>query len=96
MGQPGDDGEVVAQVAERFRFVGIGVTLQLADPEALAPHLPDQLVVVQEDAAGVVLGATTTQIAGLLDDRFATAGAVTDLGVTFVRSPIFTAYRARS
>jgi pullulanase len=74
-------GELAPQIAERFRFVGLGVTLQLADPEALAPHLADQLVVVQEDAAGAVLGATTTQIAGLLDDRFAAAAAVTDLGV---------------
>jgi pullulanase len=70
-------------IAERFRFVGVGVTLQLADPDALAPHLTDQLVVVQEDAAGKVLGATTAQIPGLLDDRFAGAAQVTDLGVSY-------------
>ena len=71
-----------AEVAERFRYVGVGVTLKLADPETLEPHLGDQLVVVQEDAAGKVLGATTAQIAGLLDDRYAAAAQVSDLGVS--------------
>jgi pullulanase/glycogen debranching enzyme len=72
-------------IAERFKFVGAGVTLALADPAALDPVVSQQLVVVQEDAAGRVLGATTAQIAGLLDDRFAAAAQVTDLGVTVGR-----------
>ena len=75
-------GALPPEIAERFRFVGVGVTLQLADPEALAPVLASQLVLVQEDADGKVLGATTAQLAGLLDDRFAAAALVGDLGVS--------------
>ena len=74
-------GALPQEIADRFRFVGIGVTLQLADPEALAPILASQLVLVQQDAGGKVLGATTAQIAGQLDDRFAAAAEVSDLGV---------------
>jgi pullulanase/glycogen debranching enzyme len=75
-------GSLPPAITDRFRFVGVGVTLQLADPEALAPLLTSQLVVVQQDADGKVLGATTAQIAGLLDDRFAAAAQVGDLGVS--------------
>ena len=75
-------GTLPPAVEDRFRFVGVGVTLQLADPDAIVPVLGSQLVVVQEDAAGMVLGATTAQIAGLLDDRFAAAAQVDDLGVS--------------
>ncbi|HEU4730667.1 MAG TPA: alpha-1,6-glucosidase domain-containing protein [Kofleriaceae bacterium] len=75
-------GELPPAVAKRFKFVGTGVTLALADPAALDPVLTSQLVLVQEDADGNVLGASTAQLAGLLDDRFAAAAAVPDLGVT--------------
>jgi pullulanase len=78
-------GPLPPAIAERFRFVGLGVTLALADPAALDPVLSSQLVVVQQDAAGNVLGATTAQLAGLLDDRFAAAGSVPDLGVSLRR-----------
>ncbi|HEY0480490.1 MAG TPA: alpha-1,6-glucosidase domain-containing protein [Kofleriaceae bacterium] len=71
-----------AAIAERFKWVGTGVTLAVADPHALDAVLASQLVVVQEDASGHVLGATTAQLPGLLDDRFAAAANVTDLGVT--------------
>jgi pullulanase/glycogen debranching enzyme len=69
-------------VAERFKFAGAGVTLALAQPDALDAVIASQQVIVQEDAAGYVLGATTAQLAGLLDDRFAAAATVPDLGVT--------------
>ncbi|TMQ18641.1 MAG: DUF3372 domain-containing protein [Deltaproteobacteria bacterium] len=69
-------------IAERFKFVGTGVTLAVADPAALDAVIDHQLAVVQEDDAGNVLAATTAQLAGLLDDRFAAAAAVPDLGVT--------------
>ncbi len=75
-------GSLPPAVADRFRWVGVGVTLQLADADAIAPVLGSQLVVVQEDAQGKVLGATTAQIAGQLDDRFAAAAQVGDLGVS--------------
>jgi pullulanase-type alpha-1,6-glucosidase len=74
-----------APIAERFRFVGDGVTLALADPGALDAVLTGQLVVVQQDAGGNVLGATTAQLAGLLDDRFHAATSVSDLGVSVTR-----------
>lgn len=69
-------------IAERFKFVGPGVTLAVADPAALDAALTGQLVLVQQDDAGNVLAATTAQLPGLLDDRFAAAAAVSDLGVT--------------
>src|SRR5439155_16748967 len=55
-------GELPPAIADRFRFVGVGVTLALAaaDPgAALDAVLSHQLVVVQQDARGNVLGATT-------------------------------------
>lgn len=78
-------GELPPAVAERFKFVGIGVTLALADAGALDAVLSSQLVVVQQDPSGNVLGATTAQLPGLLDDRFHAAAAVADLGVTLHR-----------
>ena len=71
-------------IAQRFAYVGAGPTLALVDPTpgALDAVLASQLVVVQEDAAGNVLGATTAQLAGLLDDRFAAAARIGDLGAT--------------
>jgi len=69
-------------IAQRFKFVGAGAELSLDDPAALDAVITDQLVVVQEDVAGHVLGATTAQLAGLLDDRFHAATGVSDLGAT--------------
>ena len=71
-----------AAIAERFKFAGTGATLAVADPAALDAVVASQLVLVQEDGDGRVLGATTAQLAGLLDDRFAAAARITDLGVT--------------
>jgi pullulanase/glycogen debranching enzyme len=73
-------GTLPPAIAERFKFVATGATLALAAP--IDPVIASQLVLVQEDAAGKVLGATTTQLAGLLDDRFHAAAAVRDLGGT--------------
>ncbi|HEX2689998.1 MAG TPA: alpha-1,6-glucosidase domain-containing protein [Kofleriaceae bacterium] len=75
-------GDLPAPIAQRFQFVSAGVTLALADEAALDAVIASQLVVVQEDASGNVLGATTAQLAGLLDDRFAAAAAVPDLGAS--------------
>jgi pullulanase/glycogen debranching enzyme len=71
--------------AERFKWVGAGVVLSISDDAALAAVLNRQLVLVQQDTDGKVLGATTAQIAGHLDDRFAAAEQVDDLGVTLGR-----------
>ena len=77
-------GTVPPTVADRFRFVGGGVVLQVrsADQAQVADLLKKQLVVVQENTAGEVQNATTAQIPGALDDLYATAGNVGDLGVT--------------
>ncbi len=74
-------------LATRFKWVGAGVTLRLspADAARLGGLLRSQLVLVQENADGEVQGATTAQLAGQLDDRYAAAGSVADLGVSLGR-----------
>ncbi|MBX3636460.1 MAG: DUF3372 domain-containing protein [Rubrivivax sp.] len=77
-------GTVPAPVADRFRFVGGGVVLQVrsADQAQLPVLLTRQLVLVQENTAGEVQNATTAQVPGALDDLYAAAAGVDDLGVT--------------
>ncbi|HQY09230.1 MAG TPA: pullulanase-type alpha-1,6-glucosidase [Burkholderiaceae bacterium] len=76
-------GSLPVVVAERFRFVGAGVVLQVrtADQARVAELLRSQLVVVQENAEGKVQNATTAQLPGVLDDLYGAAAAVPDLGV---------------
>ncbi|WP_196778749.1 alpha-1,6-glucosidase domain-containing protein [Cognatilysobacter tabacisoli] len=80
-------GAVPAAAAERFKWVEPGVVLAVdaADDVRLASVLPHQLVVVQQDVDGNVLGATTAQLPGQLDDRHASADALDDLGVRMER-----------
>jgi pullulanase/glycogen debranching enzyme len=71
-------------VAERFRHVGAGAVLAI-DPGALArlpQWLSGQVLVVQLDEEGRVLRASALQAAGALDDWYAAAADVPDLGVT--------------
>ena len=77
-------GSVPADAAERFKYLDAGVVLAVdaADRARLGDLLKQQLVLVQEDANGKVLGATTPQLAGALDDRFAAAESIDDLGVS--------------
>jgi pullulanase/glycogen debranching enzyme len=76
-------GTVPAAVAERFKYVAPGVVVQVPDASLgnLKNLLTNQLVLVQEDAAGMVQNATTAQVAGVLDDLYASAAAESDLGV---------------
>jgi pullulanase-type alpha-1,6-glucosidase len=69
-------------VSERFRFVADGVRFVLDDADAarVRRHVADQWLLVQEDAAGRVLDATSLQWPGLLDDTFAAAEHA-DLGL---------------
>ncbi|WP_088284726.1 alpha-1,6-glucosidase domain-containing protein [Ideonella sp. A 288] len=71
-----------AALAERFRFVAPGVDLALpATAQARLPELlRGELLLVHEDARGRVKRATALQVAGALDDRYAAAGSVRDLG----------------
>ncbi len=75
-------GTVPAALAQRFKYVAGGGVFSVRDADiASLPSLHQkQLVLVQEDAAGRVQNATTGQIAGALDDLYAAANAVPDLG----------------
>ncbi|MBA5686591.1 alpha-1,6-glucosidase domain-containing protein [Rugamonas apoptosis] len=79
-----DDGALPADLAQRFKFVTAGATLALpaVDASRVGDLLRQQLVLVQEGPDGIVCDATSVQIAGALDDLYATAGEVADLGVT--------------
>ena len=80
-------GDVPGAVAERFRWIEAGVRLSVepADVARLDTLMAQQLLLVQEDASGRVLAATTTQLPGFLDERYAAAEAVDDLGVQVAR-----------
>ena len=77
-------GAVPPAVATRFKFVAGGVVLQIkaGDRARLGSLLKSQLVLVQENATGEVQNATTAQLPGALDDLYAAAAAVPDLGVS--------------
>ncbi|KGM53538.1 alpha-1,6-glucosidase [Lysobacter arseniciresistens ZS79] len=81
---PVDDAPLPPTLAERFGFIGDGVRLSLADTDAarVPELLRGQLVLVREDADGNVLDATTLQHPGALDDLYAAAAAIDDLGAT--------------
>lgn len=70
--------------AERFKWVAPGPTLRVADGDvARLPALHrEQLVLVQEDASGMVVAATRIQSAGALDALYAAAEGIPDLGAT--------------
>jgi pullulanase-type alpha-1,6-glucosidase len=73
------DGDVPSDVARRFKFVGDGAVLSVPDAARL---LTQQVLLVQEGEDGVVRDVTSLQIAGALDDLYAGAAKVKDLGVT--------------
>ncbi|HJV68145.1 alpha-1,6-glucosidase domain-containing protein [Ideonella sp.] len=77
-------GPVPPDTALRFKYVARGTVFAVRDADlALLPALhTHQLVLVQEDANGKVQNATTGQLAGALDDLYAAAYAVPDLGAT--------------
>ncbi|MEK8030998.1 alpha-1,6-glucosidase domain-containing protein [Ideonella sp. DXS29W] len=77
-------GPVPPDAALRFKYVGNGsvFTVRDADLPALGTLHTRQLVLVQEDANGKVQNATTGQLAGALDDLYAAAYNVPDLGAT--------------
>jgi len=67
-----------------FAWLGKGpvLTLGAADEARIGALHKGQLVLVREDAQGKVLDATQVQVAGALDDLYAAAERVADLGVT--------------
>ena len=76
-------GTVPAELATRFKYIAPGVVLQVRSGDAaqLPTLLKSQLVLVQEDGAGLVQNASTAQLPGVLDDLYAAAANVPDLGV---------------
>jgi pullulanase len=76
-------GSVPAPLAERFKWVGAGPVLQLNEDDVarMGELHRQQLVLVQEDAQGIVRAATRVQVAGALDDLYAAAGNLDKLGV---------------
>ena len=77
-------GPLPPALAMRFAFAGRGAELALAGADAgrVPGLLRGQLLLVREDARGHVLAATRLQHAGALDDLYAAADAIGDLGVT--------------
>jgi pullulanase len=76
-------GPVPPAAAARFHYLAGGPVLRVGDDDASS--LPDlhrgQLVLVREDADGRVLDATRIQAAGALDDLYAAAADLPQLGV---------------
>ena len=72
-----------APLAERFKYLGAGPLLQLDGQDAarVGELHRGQLVLVQEDAQGLVRAATRVQAAGALDDLYAAAAGLDKLGV---------------
>lgn len=78
----GASAELAPEVRARFGYLAEGATLTVpVSQSALDALYRGQLVLVREDAEGNVLDATRTQLAGALDDRFASAESIADLGV---------------
>lgn len=77
-------GTLPADAALRFKYVGAGPVLSVSSADlARLPALHrQQLVLVREDANGIVLAATRLQAAGALDDLYAAAGKVAGLGAS--------------
>ena len=71
-------------VATRFKWVANGPTLSMQDADlARLPALHrEQLVLVLENPDGTVRDATRVQAAGALDDLYAAAERIPDLGAT--------------
>jgi pullulanase/glycogen debranching enzyme len=80
-------GSVPTAVAERFKYLGAGPVLQLDENDAAAIRElhRGQLVLVQEDAQGLVRAATRVQAAGALDDLYAAAAGLDKLGVDIAK-----------
>ncbi|SFC32359.1 alpha-1,6-glucosidase domain-containing protein [Massilia yuzhufengensis] len=72
------------RLPERFKYVAAGPAFALRSADL--PRMNDlhrgQLVLVQEALDGTVLAATRIQVAGALDDLYAPAGELPDLGAT--------------
>ncbi|MDI4633630.1 DUF3372 domain-containing protein [Pelomonas sp. V22] len=87
-----DEQALAHDLAERFKFVAAGPRLRLRVEDTARLHQA-QLLLTLEDAAGRVLAFTRIQSPGALDDLYASAGAMADLGVSVNRSARTTAFK---
>jgi pullulanase/glycogen debranching enzyme len=80
-------GALPGSIGARFKYVQAGPVLAVRDADiARLPELHrGQLVLVQEAPDGTVRAATRVQAAAALDDIYAAAGELDDLGVTVSR-----------
>lgn len=81
----GGDGALELQPSQaalpvRFRFIGEGPRFAVAAGADVAALLREQLLLVREAADGRVVASTGVQLPGALDDLYAAAGQVGDLG----------------
>jgi pullulanase/glycogen debranching enzyme len=81
-------GDIAEDTAARFKYLAQGPVLAVRDADlARLPGLQrQQLVLVQEAPDGTVLAATRLQVAGALDDLYAAAANLGDLGVSVDRN----------
>ncbi|NNG22819.1 alpha-1,6-glucosidase domain-containing protein [Telluria aromaticivorans] len=77
-------GQVPTAAATRFKWVGAGPVLSLraADLARMNDLHRGQLVLVQETPDGLARAVTRIQVAGALDDMYAAADGIADLGAT--------------
>ncbi|QJQ07638.1 DUF3372 domain-containing protein [Undibacterium piscinae] len=77
-------GSLPAALATRFKFVGAGAVLKIADADRvrMSELHKRQMLLVQENAEGEVLKLAALQAAGALDDIYASAKKIDDLGVS--------------
>jgi len=81
----GGDGAVelqpsAAALPVRFRFIGDGPRFAVANGVNVAALLREQALLVHETADGRVIASTGVQTPGALDDLYAAAESVSDLG----------------
>ena len=69
-------------LAGRFKYVAAGAVLRAADTARVTRALRGQALVLRVDDQGRVLEASALQLAGALDDAYAAAATLADLGVT--------------
>ncbi|MCV2353624.1 DUF3372 domain-containing protein [Paucibacter sp. B2R-40] len=75
-------GTVPADAALRFKYVAAGAVFKVREADLVRlPFLhTQQLVLVQENAAGLAQNASTTQIAGAMDELYAAAADEANFG----------------
>ncbi|GAB2852314.1 hypothetical protein GCM10027277_20850 [Pseudoduganella ginsengisoli] len=78
-------GQPDAATVQRFKYVADGAVLSLPASADAGKLLKQQLVLVQQGPDGTVIDATAVQGAGALDDLYAAAEKVTDLGAAPAR-----------